>query len=156
MTSRIRLALLAALLLTLVVALTPVGPSLQQGLMEVVGHLVGPRPLAAGLNVLLFVPLGAAIRYWGRPWALLAAPVLSVGIELTQLTMSGRNADPVDVVANTLGAAIGYAVAHAILARRKREHVQNPPAPSFWPMPPSGSGPAPRTDHEATRTGERR
>jgi glycopeptide antibiotics resistance protein len=44
--------------------------------------------------------------------------VVSLGIELLQLAIPGRTTATVDVVCNTLGAAVGWLVA-ANLARRR-------------------------------------
>jgi hypothetical protein len=63
-------------------------------------------------NVLLFVPLGAALAARhpdasGRRLVLLAA-LVSIGVEAAQAVMNvGRLADVTDVMANTGGAAIG-------------------------------------------------
>lgn len=67
-------------------------------------------------NVLLFIPVGvlAYLIYPRRLWALavVTGPVLSVGIELTQLfLLPGRTASLWDVAANSIGATIGVAVA---------------------------------------------
>ncbi|KQR23604.1 VanZ family protein [Microbacterium sp. Leaf151] len=61
-------------------------------------------------NVAMFVPLGALILVWrGRWWhGILGGLVLSAGIETWQLLfLPTRVADVRDLVANTLGAAIG-------------------------------------------------
>ncbi|WP_150959008.1 VanZ family protein [Microbacterium testaceum] len=71
-------------------------------------------------NVVMFVPLGLLVTAWrGRWWLALAIGfVLSSGIELTQLFfLPTRVADIGDVVANTLGAAIGAGVG-VVLSRR--------------------------------------
>ena len=62
------------------------------------------------LNVLLFVPLGAALRHAGlRPrHAAAVGLVASVSIELLQaFAVPGRDGTVSDVVTNTLGAALG-------------------------------------------------
>lgn len=66
-------------------------------------------------NVLVFVPVGFLLalllpaRWW---WlAALAGLCLSAGIELAQFVLlSGRVADPVDLVTNTVGAFAGAAL----------------------------------------------
>ncbi|WP_238476176.1 VanZ family protein [Agromyces mariniharenae] len=62
-------------------------------------------------NVALFTPLGAllvlafpGVRWWA---VLLAGFLLSVGIELVQLTIPSRVSTLSDVVANTAGTAVG-------------------------------------------------
>jgi hypothetical protein len=63
------------------------------------------------VNVLLFLPLGAALalnrRGWWIPIGLGAA--LSAGIEIAQLFIPGRYSSPWDLGTNTLGAALGVA-----------------------------------------------
>ncbi len=73
---------------------------------------VGFRPLEMTANVVLFVPFGLSLGGWwpSRPRVLVAAFVLSVGIELAQLTMPDRVSDPVDVLMNVTGAVIGFFV----------------------------------------------
>lgn len=80
-----------------------------------------PEHYGALLNVLLFVPLGwLAQRLTERPWwqVALAGLALSLGIEIVQLTLLPRVADPWDVASNTLGAALGGLAAQ--LAHRHR------------------------------------
>src|ERR1051325_7402966 len=77
------------------------------------------------LNVLLFVPLGvglAGFRVRARN-ALLFVAALSVAIELTQLAIAGRDSTIGDVVFNTLGGALGFAIAarfHNLIAPGQR------------------------------------
>jgi VanZ family protein len=61
------------------------------------------------LNVGLFVPVGAALANWQRIKlrSVLAAVVLTVGIELAQFVIPGRDPNLSDVLTNTLGAVIG-------------------------------------------------
>jgi glycopeptide antibiotics resistance protein len=74
-------------------------------------------------NVLMFVPLGCLLPLvvrWLNGWrrVLLVAFVTSVAIELYQLRMPGiRRADVNDVLANVLGAALGW-LALVLVARR--------------------------------------
>lgn len=70
------------------------------------GHL---RETAA--NVLLFVPFGVALGTAGHPAvrSALVAASLSVVVELLQVfAATGRFAESQDVVANTLGATLGW------------------------------------------------
>ncbi len=72
-----------------------------------------------GLNIAAFVPLGATIwldrrRRGGiRGWliAVILGGLLSLLIELVQVYLPGRDASKVDLLANTLGAAVGAALA---------------------------------------------
>jgi hypothetical protein len=69
--------------------------------------------VSAILNVFLFVPLGIGLYLAGFPvkHALLGMLVLSVLIEAAQLlVIPGRNATIGDVITNTIGGALGFAV----------------------------------------------
>lgn len=63
------------------------------------------------LNVLLFVPLGLALG--GRRWWVVAAAsgMLSLGMEVLQLSQVGRHAGPSDIVGNVAGGLLGWACA---------------------------------------------
>ncbi|WP_394553189.1 VanZ family protein [Agromyces sp. MMS24-JH15] len=70
-----------------------------------------PREFVA--NVAMFVPLAAlfALLLGPRRWlgALTAAIGVSVAIELVQIPLDDRISDPRDLLANSIGAAIGVA-----------------------------------------------
>lgn len=71
------------------------------------------------LNLLLFLPLGVAARLLGWPLRTALPPMvlLTIGIEVTQATLLvGRDASLSDVLANSLGGAIGWLAAPALLA----------------------------------------
>ena len=81
-------------------------------------------------NVLLYLPLGALAmlaatrtRWWH---AVILALAVSTIFELLQAVLRpGRTADPSDVIANTLGAAVGAAMVVAVrvvLGRRSGAH----------------------------------
>jgi hypothetical protein len=75
--------------------------------------------LADGLlNAALFLPLGAALTRagWRSLQALSLGAVLSLGIEVVQLVIPGRDPSLADVVFNSLGAALGIAVARSASA----------------------------------------
>lgn len=75
--------------------------------------LCGERGIADALiNVLLFLPLGAALAAAGMPWArcLLGGALLSAGVEFAQLYIPGRDPSLGDVLSNTLGAGLGAAL----------------------------------------------
>ena len=87
---------------------------------------IGPASLreylrfgTAGLNVLLFIPLGWAItrvtRLETRQFALLLAVMLPIAIELTQLVSVplGRACQVADVFDNLIGLGLGLAVGFA-------------------------------------------
>ena len=77
----------------------------------------------AVLNVGVFVPLGlllaaAAVRF---PVALLVGSVLSVVIELSQFVVQvGRTSDINDLITNTTGTVLGWAVGAAVMHIRRR------------------------------------
>jgi glycopeptide antibiotics resistance protein len=77
--------------------------------------------LEFGANVAMFVPFGVLVWLaFGRPrwWiVLLLGFATTVTIELVQLTLPTRFSTVSDVVANTLGTAIGLAIVHAVAAR---------------------------------------
>ena len=63
------------------------------------------------LNLLLFAPLGVGLRWlgWSGRRAVLAMCLLTLGIEATQaVLLAGRDASLSDVLANSLGGAIGW------------------------------------------------
>ena len=79
---------------------------------------VSPEEFAAAMNVLLLVPLGAALAVLRpvRPWIwVLLTVVVSTAVELFQLLLGTREADPLDVLANTLGAAVGVGIGLVIV-----------------------------------------
>ncbi|WP_139315998.1 VanZ family protein [Cellulosimicrobium sp. CUA-896] len=81
-------------------------------------------------NIALFVPPALlAVAASRRPWLVLAGGVLgSVTIELLQtlLPALGRSCDTNDVLANTIGAAIGVALATLALRRARRTTATEP------------------------------
>ena len=73
-------------------------------------------------NVTLFVPFGASLAalWHRRRWPLLLglAVIVSIGVELFQWAFpTGRIANSADVLANTVGAALGIAVARLVHGR---------------------------------------
>src|SRR4026209_2826376 len=88
----------------------------------VCGELGGVDSL---LNVLLFVPLGVGLALRGINWnrSILMACAVSVAVETAQLLfVPGRDATLGDVVTNTVGAALGFA-----LARHAGSWLRPPP-----------------------------
>jgi VanZ family protein len=62
------------------------------------------------VNILLFLPLGAALAsLWPRRWlaAAVAGVAFSAAIELTQLFVPGRYASPWDMLTNAVGTSVG-------------------------------------------------
>lgn len=95
------------------------------GLDAGVPREVKPEHWAAALNVVLFVPATAlvllALPRLRWPWVLCAAVLGSLAIEVVQGLGSTRQGDPLDVVTNSLGAALGCLLVGAgRLWRRRR------------------------------------
>lgn len=80
-------------------------------------------------NVALFVPLGILLPLAWRTlpwWAVVAIGfATTVLIELVQLTMPSRYSTVSDVVANTLGTALGFALVQALAHLGRRPGVAN-------------------------------
>lgn len=74
-------------------------------------------------NVILFMPLGAAIAWAtrGSRWAWRAGLALSLLIELTQRFVIGRDPSIGDVVTNTIGAALGALLFLYLRTEARRE-----------------------------------
>ena len=89
---------------------------------------LAPEHYGIALNVLLFVPAGALLvaltpcRWWG---ATAVAALASGAVELAQARWLDRIGEGSDVVANTLGVAIG-AVAVTLLSRRRSPRAGRP------------------------------
>lgn len=71
-------------------------------------------------NILLFAPLGALLVLWiGRfGWSVLAAVAISVGAELAQIVIPGREPTIRDVISNTIGALLGAGVGWLLTRKR--------------------------------------
>lgn len=85
------------------------------------------------LNIVLFVPPAAILAYLlnGRhtAWVILTGVAVSLFVEMVQLrVLDGRTATVQDVLANSLGAAVGAVVVAVWLAFRRRtsERVAHP------------------------------
>lgn len=94
------------------------------GFLDRLGDLLG-KPAYDALeftaNIAMFVPFGILMRLASSRltwWMILALGFLTtVTIELTQLAVPGRFSTVSDVIANTLGTALGLA-AIALISRR--------------------------------------
>jgi glycopeptide antibiotics resistance protein len=75
------------------------------------------RAVEMTLNVALFVPLGLVLGWIGRPRWLAGAVALTVAVEVTQLWLPLREAEVIDVVTNSVGAFLGYALARRVVDR---------------------------------------
>lgn len=76
-----------------------------------------------GANVLWFVPFGLLLQVIRPRWSwltiVLAGALVSTTIEILQaVARPGRTADPGDVLANTIGVALGC-LAYAVVRRRR-------------------------------------
>lgn len=106
---------------------------------------IGPAPLAdyaalgpTGLNVLLFVPLGALIallpRFRVMAFAVVGAALLPVAIEAIQLAASPlvRACEAGDVVDNMIGLALGFAAGSigVWISRRASKQLHRETSPS--------------------------
>jgi glycopeptide antibiotics resistance protein len=105
------------MLLALVSAVySPVGSGLWMDAFKVAGFLA---------NVALFVPLALIIGVASRRWWLgvVVGVGTSVGSELVQVVLPGRNASVEDVIANSLGAGIGALIALAVVNRQRSREL---------------------------------
>lgn len=90
-----------------------------------------PHHYGVLLNVVLFVPVGAllAALLRGRWWAaVLVAGLCSAAIEVVQSRWLERVGDVDDLVANTVGAALG-ALALTLRTRRQSRRAGRPASP---------------------------
>src|SRR3989442_6439256 len=107
-----RLAIVVSLLPILAVTLCPSGGERVEPMLRCI--VCGERGVADVIvNVILFVPFGAALSVAGTRLlrVCLVAALFSGAIELTQLFVPGRDSSLSDVMSNTTGAAVGYALA---------------------------------------------
>jgi len=115
-----RAALAASLALLLGATLSPVGGSNHLALAPWAARQLDPVNVVG--NVVLFALPSAVL--WCFGWSLrrtvAAGFVLSLAIELLQLTIPGRTTATADVLCNTLGAAVGW-LAAASLGHRQEE-----------------------------------
>jgi glycopeptide antibiotics resistance protein len=74
-------------------------------------------------NILLFMPFGAALAYAraaGFVRAVALGAAFSTTIELVQIAIPGRWTSVDDVIMNTVGTAVGFALWRALRRRRRR------------------------------------
>ena len=102
--------LLAIFAVTLVPAHGPRQLQLRPGEASPVGDVA---------NLILFAPLGGVLflRRWPVLQTVLAALLLSAGIELAQRVIPGRTTSLDDVISNTLGGAAGWLLARYLSSR---------------------------------------
>lgn len=104
------------------------------------GRPWGLRPALVGVlgNVALFVPWGFffAFRFRGESWRtlLVVTVAMAVGVEIWQaVTATGRSSDVTDVLTNTAGGLLGFAIGRLLLRLRPG------PAPASSPSLPARS-----------------
>jgi glycopeptide antibiotics resistance protein len=119
--ARQNLALLAAVAAVFAITLVPTHGEDRTRLIplqEIRGGLTPPVDwslLKLAGNLVLFVPLGAALRFRRLSLAKTAmgAALFSATVEVTQTLVSGRTTSIDDAILNTLGAILGYSLASA-------------------------------------------
>ena len=107
-----QLAIAVTLLAILAVTLFPSGDEKLEPMLRCL--VCGERGVAdVIINVILFVPFGAALGVAGTRLlrVCLVGALFSGAIELAQLFVPGRDSSLSDVLSNTTGAAVGYALA---------------------------------------------
>ncbi|MDR6970015.1 VanZ family protein [Leifsonia shinshuensis] len=106
----------------------PEGNPLLRALLRAVSGLPGFGWVTGSVaeftaNILLFVPMGVLFTLLLGAWrwwlALAIGATATLLIEFVQLFLPARVSDPRDLLANTLGTAIGVALC-ALAARRRR------------------------------------
>lgn len=118
---------------------TPVDRPVSGSLASVIGWLhahgmpsfIGYNKFEFGANILLFVPFGYIAAAWTRKWwhPLAAGFSASCLIELGQaLLLPNRFASLLDIVANTVGAALGIFIHVFLNARHAERRRDSPPA----------------------------
>ncbi|WP_287934135.1 VanZ family protein [Arthrobacter sp.] len=141
---RVALALAAAYVIALVLILlwpTPVDRPIDGTLNTVLNwahrhglpNAIGYNQVEFTANIAMFMPLGCFAALWSRrPWAAVGAGCfISCLVELSQtLFLPHRVGSLLDVLANTLGAALGAVVYH-VAGRRRRLRLA--PAPALAP-----------------------
>ena len=127
---------------------TPVDQPVSGSLDNVIGWLhahgmpsfIGYNKIEFGANILLFLPFGYLAAAWTTKWshALVAGFAASCLIELGQaLLLPNRFASLLDIVANTMGVALGIGISFFLHRRHADPQVE------FSPAADSGSGPRP-------------
>ena len=82
----------------------------------------GTRSAVNLVHLILFLPLGAAVRLalprWGAGRMVLALTLLGIGTELAQFLVPGRHPRMSDVLVDVVAGVVGWGAAHAVLRRR--------------------------------------
>jgi len=102
------------LAVAVVVILVPTLLPIEQPMHEQISKWVWGELSSSDLfrNLILFMPLGAVLARigWGAGRCVALAALFSLCIEILQLWIPGRFVSPLDLFANSLGAALGHAV----------------------------------------------
>lgn len=85
-----------------------------------------------GANILMFVPLGFLLTLLFRHhwYGVVLALALSAAAEVAQSIIPSRQTSLRDILANTLGAMLGAALAWLFVLRRDRRSIASEPEPS--------------------------
>lgn len=136
--------------------LTSNGWAVNRANVFVWAHLLGPVGLLGAItpdrfgdlmNIVLFMPFFAALTVLIPTWWWVAAGFLiSSAVELYQTTLPARQATIVDVITNTLGAALGVWAGFGIrrLVRRAGERATRAAGPTTAPAPSAAAPNSPR------------
>ncbi len=122
------IAVTIALLAIFVATLTPNSPSESTGWQSC--FVCGDRGVAhIIINVILFVPFGAALAWAGVSWwgILGLGAALSAGVEYAQLFIPGRDSSLGDVYTNAAGAVVGWGLARWVVITWQRGN-----RPPWW------------------------
>jgi hypothetical protein len=96
---------LAPVALLLIVGATTIPVDFRLPATQLISWSFDARDFA--LNILLFIPLGAALA--GRRWyvVIAASGLFSLSVEVLQLAQAGRHAGPIDILGNVVGGLLG-------------------------------------------------
>jgi hypothetical protein len=96
---------LAPVALLLIVGATTIPVDFRLPAIQLIPSPFNPGDFA--LNILLFIPLGAALA--GRRWyvVIAASGLVSLAVEVLQLVQAGRHAGPIDILGNMAGGLLG-------------------------------------------------
>lgn len=114
---------------------------------------ISPERFAELMNVLLFIPVFAALAVLRPTWRwALAAVGLSGAIELYQLLLGSREAELGDVLTNSIGGAIGVGIG-LLLVRMVRDREARRACAAQGVATISGAGAASRDASDPTTPG---
>ena len=93
--------------------------------LEEGGTIAKLEILAQVFNIICFIPFGMLLRFYTKKnWSiLLISALFSLGIEAFQLFSCWGGPDYIDIISNTLGAAIGIPIYNILRPRIKEETI---------------------------------